>query len=804
MTPVSLPLSVPFPVTVTAVHHRVGETVQKHAVLLKFKYWDYQEDPSSKDANPQNIRVERIGTLESPIEGRIEAINVALNDEVAHTGMELFIIEEPCSHTVQYGGLCALCGKAVEDEKDYTGYSYEDRATIEMSHDSTGLRISLEEATKIEHNATSRLAEVRKLILVVDLDQTVIQATVDPTVGKWQLNPNDPNYPYVADVKSFVLEEEPILPRGWTGPKPLPTKCCYYIKLRPGLETFLERVLKLYELHVYTMATRNYALAICKLIDPTGAYFGDRILSRDESGLITHKNLKRLFPVDQSMVAIIDDRGDVWQWEANLVKVVPYDFFVGIGDINLSFLPKKNGQLLGPSKRRKAIARLEAASETDTETFENEPSSTGPTEDSEAWAQNKAGIAADDDADEDGDAPDGGLSDSESRSPSPSSGPDSATSSPIDRMVHLGGGENNESLLVEQQKIRSKLVEQQQHDRPLAKLQEDLDKTVHSDHESSLSDSDDKEDDEHLLSDDDKELSYLETALSRCHSEYYKQYDEHKNNQISIRPDLASIIPKLKVGSLTGLVVLFSGVFALGKNIDDVEIVIWCRQFGVKVVTEVYPDVTHVVCRDPDLSMNKPGLTLKVRVAKKTLPNVKIVSPDWLFACLSQWKPVATSDYEIHVSDRDWYVSDTDVKKYQSAFDLQSQREKTFRSAQGGRSDSLGSIEEFDLNDASEEVDDFLAGISDDSDDNEDENVGGLDDDDDDNTRDSNGSTNGSFVKSLYSAKRKADDIGILEDSEGEDTKRRKVDSDTKESTESTDFDELEQELLDELDHLSD
>ena len=63
------------------------------------------------------------------------------------------------------------------------------------------------------------------------------------------------------------------------------------------------------------------------------------------------------------MVVIIDDRGDVWQWESNLIKVVPYDFFVGIGDINSSFLPKKNGQLTGPTKKRKSIAKLEAAAE---------------------------------------------------------------------------------------------------------------------------------------------------------------------------------------------------------------------------------------------------------------------------------------------------------------------------------------------------------------------------------------------------------------------------------------------------------
>lgn len=92
-----------------------------------------------------------------------------------------------------------------------------------------------------------------------------------------------------------------------------------------------------YEMHVYTMGTRTYADAICKVVDPTGSLFGDRILSRDESGsefvvtkvgvqLMTGfnaKDLKRLFPTDQSMVVVIDDRSDVWSDVPNLVKVVP-------------------------------------------------------------------------------------------------------------------------------------------------------------------------------------------------------------------------------------------------------------------------------------------------------------------------------------------------------------------------------------------------------------------------------------------------------------------------------------------------
>lgn len=53
--------------------------------------------------------------------------------------------------------------------------------------------------------------------------------------------------------------------------------------IRPGLKPFLQRITQLYELHVYTMGTRSYANAVCEAIDPTGEFFADRILSRDEN-----------------------------------------------------------------------------------------------------------------------------------------------------------------------------------------------------------------------------------------------------------------------------------------------------------------------------------------------------------------------------------------------------------------------------------------------------------------------------------------------------------------------------------------
>jgi RNA polymerase II subunit A-like phosphatase len=54
-----------------------------------------------------------------------------------------------------------------------------------------------------------------------------------------------------------------------------------------------------YEMHIYTMGTRNYAHAVANILDPEKKLFKDRILSRDDSGSFIHKSIQRLFPVDQ-------------------------------------------------------------------------------------------------------------------------------------------------------------------------------------------------------------------------------------------------------------------------------------------------------------------------------------------------------------------------------------------------------------------------------------------------------------------------------------------------------------------------
>lgn len=68
---------------------------------------------------------------------------------------------------------------------DYTGFSDASRASIQMTHSAFGPTVSMEEAQRIEMETAEHLLKSRKLSLIVDLDQTIVHATVDPTVGEW-------------------------------------------------------------------------------------------------------------------------------------------------------------------------------------------------------------------------------------------------------------------------------------------------------------------------------------------------------------------------------------------------------------------------------------------------------------------------------------------------------------------------------------------------------------------------------------------------------------------------------------------
>lgn len=518
------------------------------------------------------------------------------------------------------------------------------RATINMVHDNVSLTVSQDEASKVEDEAKRRLLALKKLSLVVDLDQTIIHATVDPTVAEWQKDESNPNHSAVKDVRAFQLVDDGPGARG----------CWYYIKLRPGLKDFLENISKIYELHIYTMGTRAYAQNIANIIDLDRKIFGDRILSRDESGSLVAKNLQRLFPVDTKMVVIIDDRGDVWKWNDNLIKVTPYDFFVGIGDINSSFLPKKPAAI--PSPKAAAITPPDPNRETPEDATAQD---SGPTTNGSGSSQPEQP--------------------SSSASTSASTGNDVST---LEQLVSMGGGDDP-TILQAQASRQDETLAAQLQDRPLLQKQKQLEaedaaatesSSAQEDTEGSPTEQSDDHNDldkprHNLLQDSDRELYHLEVSLRRVHAEFFATHarplataqggriaelrgsQKHKrslndNSDLAMVPDVKILMPRIKRSVLDGVVIVLSGVVPLGMDIQSSDIALWAKSFGAQIDEDIGKRTTHLIA-----ARNR---TAKVRqAAKRGKGRIKVVWPQWLMDSISRWERLNELPYLINIDEGD-------------------------------------------------------------------------------------------------------------------------------------------------------
>jgi RNA polymerase II subunit A-like phosphatase len=116
--------------------------------------------------------------------------------------------------------------------------SSSERAKIKMDYMADGPLMSFEEAARIERESSQVLLKKRKLSLIVDLDQTIIHTTCDPTVGEWMSAKEAPrdgsttppsesvNWPALDDVVHFQLADEHHYGRMKTDPT------WYYVKPR--------------------------------------------------------------------------------------------------------------------------------------------------------------------------------------------------------------------------------------------------------------------------------------------------------------------------------------------------------------------------------------------------------------------------------------------------------------------------------------------------------------------------------------------------------------------------------------------
>jgi RNA polymerase II C-terminal domain phosphatase-like 3/4 len=178
--------------------------------------------------------------------------------------------------------------------------------------------IQQERARRIDEQ--NKMFSAKKLCLVLDLDHTLLNSAKFTEI--------DPVHEEILRKKEEQDREKPQrqlfrFPHMgmWT-------------KLRPGIWNFLDRASKLYELHVYTMGNKVYATEMAKVLDPTGALFAGRVISKgDEADLDGDDRLPKSKDLDgvlgmESAVVIIDDSARVWPHHRhNLIVVERYMYF---------------------------------------------------------------------------------------------------------------------------------------------------------------------------------------------------------------------------------------------------------------------------------------------------------------------------------------------------------------------------------------------------------------------------------------------------------------------------------------------
>merc|ERR1719270_1652846 len=161
-----------------------------------------------------------------------------------------------CDHQTVMKNMCAECGADLEQDMSIIPSANKpSQNKISIVHSIPELKVSDKEAQNLGREDEKRLLNEQRLVLLVNLDQTLIHTT----------NENVPAN--MRDVKHFRLHNHPSAP--W-----------YHTKIRPKTEEFLEKISKLFELHIVTFGARMYAHTIAQFLDPGKKYFSHRILSR--------------------------------------------------------------------------------------------------------------------------------------------------------------------------------------------------------------------------------------------------------------------------------------------------------------------------------------------------------------------------------------------------------------------------------------------------------------------------------------------------------------------------------------------
>lgn len=291
------------------------------------------------------------------------------------------------------------------------------------------------------------------------------------------------------------------------------------------------------------------------------------------------------------MVCIIDDREDVWSHALNLIHVKPYHFFQHTGDINA---PPGLDKHENDEKEGVDLTKITAKSKPNKLNGKKVDIGNGTNDNNEIIEENNEkpvnNVAEKKEVQENEEVKDckEGESDKNNEDCDKSEKPELL--------------ENNTKT--EDPSVNSEMNHSKEEVLPV------------------------KEDELLEIEDGDDYLLYLEDILKRIHTTFYEEYDKMESGEV---PDLKKVIPSVRREVLKGTNLVFSGLVPTHIKLEQSKAYQVARSLGATVTQDLEEDTTHLVAV-------RPG-TAKVNAGRRK-KNLKIVTPDWLWACAECWEHV--------------------------------------------------------------------------------------------------------------------------------------------------------------------
>ncbi|KAL2511941.1 RNA polymerase II C-terminal domain phosphatase-like 4 [Abeliophyllum distichum] len=205
-----------------------------------------------------------------------------------------------CTHPGLIHGMCICCGQIMNDE-----------AGVAFGYIHKNLRLSNDEISGLRDKNLKNLLHHKKLHLVLDLDHTLLNSTCITANQEGYLKSQEDTLPDNLKSSLFTVESMQMM-----------------TKLRPFVTTFLKEASKLFEMYIYTMGKRSYALEMAKLLDPEDIYFHSRVIAKEDCTQRDQKGLDVVLGERKCHLESVIVSYSVWKkHKRNLILMERYNFF---------------------------------------------------------------------------------------------------------------------------------------------------------------------------------------------------------------------------------------------------------------------------------------------------------------------------------------------------------------------------------------------------------------------------------------------------------------------------------------------